>query len=305
MEASMLITKSAGARIVKLALLMMAATATVAAEPVSFTSFDIPGATSYFVAGLNDEGLAAGSWLTADGSEVGFIRFPDGRISTPIVDPNDNSGLTVLRAMNDEGVIAGFYGANVSNGLLLTEGKFRTVDFPGALSTALRGINNLGDVSGTYSVVDLNADEFGFIIPRRGPPISFKLSDPTGTGIVVGGINDLRQLVGYYTDATSTLVGFLRQPSGQFVSVIVPGALSTQVYGINDCGIVVGVWGDGSTAHGFYGRPGNLHSFDVPGAAATFAQGINNEGRIAGRYATADGVPHAFISGILAAASCL
>jgi hypothetical protein len=277
----------------------------VAAEPVSFTSFDIPGATSYFVAGINGEGLVAGSWSAADGSEIGFIRAPDGRISTPIVHPDDNTRTTVLRAVNDEGVIAGFYGANVSNGFLLTEGKFRTVDFPGAVATALRGINNLGDLSGTYSVVDLNADEFGFIIPLRGPAISFKLPDPSGTGIVVGGINDLRQLVGYYTDARSTLVGFLRQPSGQFVSVIVPEALSTLVFGINDCGIVVGFYADSSTAHGFYGRPGNLHSFDLPGAAATFAQGINNEGRIVGRYATADGAPHAFVSESFASASCL
>jgi len=301
----MLISKSTGARVVRLALLMMAATATIAAEPVSFTSFDIPGATSYFVAAINDEGLVAGSWSAADGSEIGFIRAPDGRISTPIVHPDDNTRTTVLRAVNDEGVIAGFYGANVSNGFLLTEGKFRTVDFPGAVATALRGINNLGDLSGTYSVVDLNADEFGFIIPFRGPAISFKLPDPSGTGIVVGGINDLRQLVGYYTDAASTLVGFLRQPNGQFVSVIVPEALSTLVFGINDCGIVVGFYADSSTAHGFYGRPGNLHSFDLPGAAATFAQGINNEGRIVGRYATADGAPHAFVSERFASASCL
>ena len=299
----MLIAKSTGARVVKLALLMMAATATVAAEPVAFTSFDIPGAAGYFVPGINDEGLVTGSWTAADGSEIGFIRTPDGHITTPIVDPNDNTGVTVLRAINDEGVIAGFYGANVNNGFLLTDGKFRTMDFPGAVSTLLRGINNLGDVSGGYSIVDLDADEFGFIIPRRGPPISFKLPDPAATGIVPGGINDLRQLVGYYTDATSTLVGFLRQPSGQFVTIVFPGALSTQIFGINDCGILVGAWGDGSTEHGFYGRPGNLHSFDVPGAGGTGAQGINNEGRLVGRYAV-DGVQHAFVSGRFAAASC-
>jgi hypothetical protein len=299
----MLISKSTGGRLVKLALLMMAATATVAAEPVAFTSFDIPGATTYFVPGINDEGVVVGLWFAADGSEIGFIRSPDGHITTPIVDPNDNTGVTVLRAINDEGVIAGFYGANAANGFLLTDGKFRTVDFPGAVSTAVRGINNLGDVSGAYSIGDLDADEFGFIIPRRGPPISFKLPDPAATGIVAGGINDLRQLVGYYTDATSTLVGFLRQPSGQVVSIIFPGALSTQVFGINDCGILVGAWGDGSTEHGFYGRPGNLHSFDVPGSGATVAMGINNEGRIVGRYA-ADGVQHAFVSGRFAAASC-
>jgi GntR family transcriptional regulator/MocR family aminotransferase len=50
---------------------------------------------------------------------------------------------------------------------------------------------------------------------------------------------------------------------------------------------------------------GVLHSFDLPGAAATFSQGINNEGRLVGRYATPDGVPHGFISGTIAAASCL
>jgi hypothetical protein len=58
-----------------------------------------------------------------------------------------------------------------------------------------------------------------------------------------------------------------------------------------------------ATARGFYGRPGNLHSFDVPGAGATVALGINNEGRIVGHY-VADGVPHAFICGRIAAASC-
>jgi hypothetical protein len=299
----MLISMSTGVRVVKLALLTMAATAGVAAEPVAFTSFDIPGATSYFVPGINDEGLVTGSWTAADGSTVGFIRSPDGRITTPILHPDDKTRTTVLRAVNDEGVIAGFYGANVSNGFLLTDGKFRTVDFSGAAATVLRGINNLGDASGTYSIVDLNADEFGFIILRRGSPISFKLPDPAATGIVAGGINDLRQLVGYYTDATSTLVGFLRQPSGQFVTIIFPGALSTQIFGINDCGIMVGFYSDASTAHGFYGRPGDLHSFDVPGAGATFSQGINNEGRIVGRYA-ADGVQHAFVSGRFAAASC-
>ena len=81
--------------------------------------------------------------------------------------------------------------------------------------------------------------------------------------------------------------------------------LSTQVYGINDCGIMIGLYGDGSTAHGFYGRPGSLHSFDLPGAGATIAQGINNEGRVVGRYAKADGLEHAFVTGRIAGASCL
>ena len=92
----MLISTSTGARVVKLALLMMAATATVAAEPDSFTSFDIPGAADYFIAGINDEGLvtAVGSlptdrkWAsvalrTAQKGNFGRWIFP-GAVSTVV-----------------------------------------------------------------------------------------------------------------------------------------------------------------------------------------------------------------------------
>jgi hypothetical protein len=91
---------------VKLALLMMVASAGVAAEPVSFTSFEIPGATSYFVAGINDEGLVAGTWFAADGSEVGFVRALDGRICTPLV---PGAAATFAQGINNDGHIVGRY----------------------------------------------------------------------------------------------------------------------------------------------------------------------------------------------------
>jgi len=205
-----------------------------------------------------------------------------------------------LRAINDEDVIAGFYGLNVAHGFVLIDGLFIPRDFPGALDTAVRGINNRRDLAGTYDTA-IHPDPIGFIRPRVGAPITFG-PPPGGSGLVVGKINDRRQVVGYYTAADGTLAGFLREPNGQLVDVIFPGAGNTQAYGINDCGIIIGLWTDG-TAHGFYGRPANLHSFDLPGAGATFARGINNHGVVVGDYSNANG-HHGFVTAPIAAAAC-
>lgn len=296
------------ARVLLFTTLMTAASAVPAAGSVAVTSFDIPGATNYFVSAINDEGVIAGSWSGDGGTTyVGFIRSPRGHITTPLIDPNDTEVYTVLRAINDRGVIAGFYeGQTVpGHGLLLAEGVFTTFDVPGAAGgTALRGINNHGDLAGTFSTTTtpLDAAQFGFIVPHKGAPIIFQLPDPAASGLVVGKINDSRTVVGYYTTAASTQVGFVRHLDGSFVDIVVPGADTTLVYSINDCGIVVGVYGVGDAAHGFYGRPGKLVTFDVPGAGTTFAQGINNRGQLVGRYGLSG--QHVFVTEALPGASC-
>jgi hypothetical protein len=272
---------------------------------IRFTSFHIAGAIHYFVGGINDAGVVVGAWTAADGVTVsGFVRSPGGQITSPIVEPNDDTGLTVLRAINAEGVIVGFYGLHVTHGFVFADGTFSAWDLPRTAVTAVRGVNDRGDLSGSYSVVDGAADEGGFIAPRQGTPITFKIPEPAATNLVVGAINNAREVVGYYTTGRGVLAGFVRQPDGRIVTLAVPGAIDVQAYGINDCGIVVGTFDDGSTAHGFYGRPGSLHTLDLPGAAATVAQGINNEGRMVGRYADSAG-EHGFVTEDTAAASCL
>jgi hypothetical protein len=289
-------------KVVLCAALVAATSAVLAAQPIRFTSFDITGAANYFVPGINDKGTVVGSWDPAGGPppRLGFIRSPNGHTITPVLDPNDTDSFTILRAINNKGVIAGFYGLNVAHGFLLDDGLFVPVDFPGALDTALRGINNHGDLSGTYDTAP-NADQIGFIIPRRGAEITFG-PPPGGSGLVVGKINDRREVVGYYTAANGSLMGFLREPNGRLIDIVVPGAANTLAYGINDCGIILGFWTDG-TAHGFYGRPGDLQSFDLPGAGATFAQGLNNQGRVVGRYA-AGGTQHGFVTEPISGAAC-
>jgi len=291
------------ARLLLLTTLVLAGSAVPAAAQMPFTSFDIPGAADLRVYGINDDGVVVGEWTTIQNGppfvSIGFIRSPGGWITTPILNPNDTESFTVLRAINNEGVIAGFYGLSVAHGFVLTEGLFKPRDFPGALDTGVRGINNRGDLSGTYDTA-VHPDSIGFMLPRIGPPITF--GPPLGgSGLYVSHINDWRQVVGFYTAADGTTRGYLREPNGQMVDVIVPGAAATLVYGINNCGIISGLWTDG-TGHGFYGRPGNLHSFDVPGAGGTSARGINNRGRIVGEY-SANG-RHGYVTAPIAGAAC-
>lgn len=275
------------------------------ASPIRFASFQIAGALHYFVSGISDAGEVIGTWTAADGVTVsGFVRSPSGQITSPVVEPNDDTGFTVLRSINAEGLIVGFYGRDLARGFLWADGTFTAWDLPQAVATALRGVNDRGDLSGSYSVMDSAADEGGFIAPRHGTLITFKIPEPAATALVVGAINNAREVVGYYTTGRGVLAGFVRQTDGRIVTLTVPGAIDVRAYGINDCGIVVGTFDDGTTAHGFYGRPGSLHTFDLPGAAATFAQGINNEGRVVGRYADSAG-EHGFVTENTAAASCL
>jgi hypothetical protein len=277
-----------------------------AAAQIQFTSFDIPGALSLNVFDINDSGVIVGAWSPYQNdappfAAIGFIRWPDGRLTTPILDPNDSESFTDLRSINDEGVMAGFYGLSTPHGFVLLDGLFIPRDFPGAADTGIRGINNRGDLSGTYDTA-LLPDPIGFILPLQGTPITF--GPPSGgSGLYVSKINAWRQVVGFYTAADGTSVGYLRQPNVELVDVIMLGAVGTVAYGINDCGIIVGLWLDGATAHGFYGRPGDLHSFDVPAAGATFAVGVNNHGRIVGKSADANG-SHGFVTAPIAGVAC-
>ena len=91
----------------------------------------------------------------------------------------------------------------------------------------------------------------------------FTTIDPPGASgelTVAIGINDHRQIVGYYVDACGTLHGFLRDRKGVFTTIDHPDSpLGTAALDINNRGQIVGTYADAEpTAHGFLldkGRP--------------------------------------------------
>ena len=90
------------------------------------------------------------------------------------------------------------------------------------------------------------------------------------------------------TPARLNAAGDVRdEAEGSFAlsSIDVPGAVFTEVEGINDRGDIVGLYtsNDGVT-HGFLLRDGNFNSINYPGAAYTDARGINAQGDVVGTY---------------------
>ena len=67
-----------------------------------------------------------------------------------------------------------------------------------------------------------------------------------------------------------------------FTSFDYPSATSTQPFGVNADGAVVGVYVDSAGTHGFLLREGRFTSIEYPGAVYTSALGINSQGDIVG-----------------------
>jgi hypothetical protein len=172
---------------------------------------------------------------------------------------------------------------------------YTTVDYPGATSTAVTGINDSGTIVGIYVM--------------GGVAHGFQLSEGTLTTIDfpgatitrVYGINNGGAIVGQYVGGGMNH-GFVLN-EGSFLTLDVPGATWNQASGINDDDTIVGAYctaslpnpceGSGAT-HGFLRSNGEFTTIDVSGAIATDAFRINDMGHIVGFYENADLTTHGF-----------
>ena len=84
---------------------------------------------------------------------------------------------------------------------------------------------------------------------------------------------------------------------GTYTLIDYPNATSTQLWGVNSRGEMIGVYVSADkVTHGFLYSHGQFKSIDYPGSALTLANGINAQGDIVGEYAlTATGPHHGFV----------
>jgi len=198
---------------------------------------------------------------------------------------------------------------------------FFTINYPGASATTPYGINDVGQIVGTYS--DVNGVIHGFVwilgsfttidvpgspqtqargINRRGDIVGiyrgtdgfdhgFLLSDgafttidvPAASNTMLHGINDRGQIVGQYIG--TGIHGFVFD-RGSFTEIAHTGGL-TAPFGINLSGQITGVFGNGGNENqGFLLSKNAFSTFDFPSAEYTVAFGINSQGEIVGEYAT-------------------
>ena len=70
---------------------------------------------------------------------------------------------------------------------------------------------------------------------------------------VVNGINNLGQIVGWYSDVTGPHAFLLS--GGSFTTIDMPGVSSLFANGVNDRGEIVGYYSDAEGQHGFVASP--------------------------------------------------
>jgi probable HAF family extracellular repeat protein len=267
------------------ALLLLAVSLPAAASPFVFTKIEYPGAIATYAFGLNDVGDVVGLTILP---MPAFAYHWDGVDYFPVILPPP-FGMPTLNAINDLRQAVGYEG---TRGFVidLGSGSFTELTYPGATSTTPYGINNSGQVVGSWA--DASNLEHGFLwqagsfssfdFPKNQ---TFQQADVTNT--IAGDINNLGQVAGRYTTMWGTY-GFLYD-GGTFTSYADPwwpggefGAYTTMV-AINDSGVMLGATYDQRTPRVFLYQNGvytDLTSQGIPGNSGV--GGLNNSGQIVG-----------------------
>jgi uncharacterized membrane protein len=177
-----------------------------------------------------------------------------------------------------------------------THGGFAyiAIDVPGAAATTPNGINNHGEIVGTYLSALVNTEIHGFIL-RNGV---FRTINFPGAklGTDAFGVNNHGWIVGdYFVNDLNGGHGYVAV-NGEFRPLNFPDASETAALGINDSGEIVGDYiNPGGDQHGFRLKDGHFTKIDFPRASGTVANSINNAGEIGGFYFDTNGVTHGFL----------
>ncbi len=301
----------------------------------TFVTIDYPGAPVTYVLGINNKKQMSGYYLDATFAIHGFL-YSDGKF-TAIEYPG--AAATAVGGINDRGDISGTYidQAGFQHGFLRTipdgcdaeavvrswrcEPNFTSIDFPGAaedqtidfefgpgLGTASAGLNDRRQVVGLYATQELYSNGFVFSDGRYHLVDNPDASHTPGNGTKLFSINNLGMVAGDYqtqADSNSPVIthGFIKE-GDCYTPVFVPGSdqggFGTQANGINDFGLVVGIFSDpAGNGHAMLWFRGQAYTVDYPKALFSEAHTINDLGQITGAYIDDDSptaVTHGFVA---------
>jgi probable HAF family extracellular repeat protein len=177
-----------------------------------FRRIEVRGAAQTIPFGLNDHGDVAGVYVDADEALHGFVRDKDGDVRRISV---RGASETAVYDINNRRQVVGYYidSKDVQHGFLWARGKITTIDPPGVQAapgdpgTRVRGLNDHGDVVGSYFDGEVT---HGFLRHRG----RYTDIDPQpGLFAEADAINNRGQVVGRYgvliDEATAKLRGFL------------------------------------------------------------------------------------------------
>lgn len=214
--------------------------------------------------GINDSGKTVGWYV--DGSDFGYSgvyntgsdSYTDFE-SFQYVHPTDGSRQTYAYDINADGWIVGMCryptdetsNPQQSHAFLRIGGTFTIIDYPGYEAASARGINDNGEIVGTYyNTDDAMWEGFYYDEPNSAySSISVTSSDET----ILYDINNDGWIIGEYTDSGSRH-GFIKI-GDIYTEMFFPDADFTIPYGINSDGWIVGQYRKDGTYTAFLAKP--------------------------------------------------
>jgi probable HAF family extracellular repeat protein len=181
----------------------------------SFSQVDYPGAAATTARGINNAGDITGRHFSSGGNESGFI-WRDGSFYNVRVPSSCSTD--VWMAMDNGQTAVGDFCTNADDGihgyLRAKPGNFETIDFPnaGAPCTALRWINERGDIVGVYANSLSECDAFqlhGFLLTRG----QYTAVDFPGAAFTTAlGVSDDGEIVGLFINQKGDTHAFKAAP---------------------------------------------------------------------------------------------
>ena len=177
----------------------------------TLTEYDVPGAVSTSVLGINDPGDFTGSFSYGSGIFQGYVSVGGtitsfsvpGALLTLAYEINNSRQLVVGYFVDSSAVLHGYY--RDANGAL-----HFPIDPPGSTATVLFGLNDKNLVVGRYG--DSSGATHGLFFTA--PNNFFTFDYPGSTFTSINGINDRGIICGRYLDATGIAHGFLARVKG-------------------------------------------------------------------------------------------
>ena len=177
-------------------------------------------------------------------------------------------------------LVVGFLGfCRIIDGAAYT---FTTIDVPGALNTFASGINNAGEIVGSFE--DHPSGSMGFLYTNG---VVTTTNVPGAVGTSASAISNSGIIAGSFTDIQPPTIQpqLFVDTNGVFNQIIYPGANMIGPRGINNAGEIVGTVGGGSFgALSFVYISGIFATFHFPGMQdqSIAVEGINDSGEIVG-----------------------
>jgi CHRD domain len=215
----------------------------------NYTDENFPGSAQTQVVGINNLGDTAGFWVTANGTNHGFVHWNGvfENFNDPKT-PHMAGSVNQLLGVNDNGVAVGFYNDAAGNSHAYQVNQatrvFTAIKIPGAVSAVATGINDAGDIVG-FSTDSAKVTTSWLL--KGGHLTTFQF--PGGSDTQAFGVNSTDHIVGSYLDGHGVMHGFVLTsplgPKSSWQKIDDPnGVGSTVVNGINAAGDLVGFYTD-------------------------------------------------------------